>query len=49
VTIDKLTKFAIRYAEAWCSHIPENVAAFFAENASLPVNGGPPTPALKIA
>jgi predicted ester cyclase len=25
------------------------VAAFFAENASLTVNGGPPTPALEIA
>jgi predicted ester cyclase len=41
--------FAKRYAEAWCSRSPETVAAFFAENASLPVNGGPPAPALEVA
>jgi nuclear transport factor 2 (NTF2) superfamily protein len=41
--------FAKRYAEAWCSRNPENVAAFFAENASLTVNGGPPAPALEVA
>src|SRR5438046_6886864 len=38
----RLTKFATRYAEAWCSHNPESVAAFFAENGSLSVNDGPP-------
>jgi steroid delta-isomerase-like uncharacterized protein len=37
-----LTKFARRYAEAWCSQNPESVAAFYAENASLSVNDGPP-------
>ena len=37
-----LTKFATRYAEAWCSQNPESVAAFFAENGSLSVNDGPP-------
>ena len=41
--------FAKRYAEAWCSRNPEAVAAFFAENASLTVNGGPPAPALEVA
>ena len=46
---ENLTEFAKRYAKAWCSHNPESVAAFFAENASLTVNGGPPTPALEIA
>ena len=46
---ENLTEFAKRYARAWCSHNPESVAAFFAENASLTVNGGPPTPALEIA
>jgi hypothetical protein len=46
---EKLTEFAKRYAEAWCTRNPESVAAFFAENASLTVNGGPPTPPLKIA
>jgi len=35
-----LTKFATRYAEAWCSQNPESVAAFFAENGSLSVNDG---------
>ena len=38
----RLTKFATRYAEAWCSQNPESVAAFFAENGSLSVNDGPP-------
>ena len=37
---DKLTDFARRYAEAWCSHVPESVAAFFADNGSLSVNDG---------
>ena len=45
----ELDKFAQRYAKAWCSQNPESVAAFFAENALLTVNGGPPTPALEIA
>jgi hypothetical protein len=38
----KITAFAKRYAEAWCSQIPESVAAFFAENGSLSINDGPP-------
>src|SRR5437588_6534024 len=38
----KITAFPKRYAEAWCSQNPENVAAFFAENGSLTVNDGPP-------
>jgi uncharacterized protein (TIGR02246 family) len=42
VTTDKLPEFATRYAKAWCSHDPEKVAAFFAENGSLSVNDGPP-------
>jgi hypothetical protein len=33
--IAKITTFAKRYAEAWCSQNPESVAAFFAENGSL--------------
>ena len=45
----KLEKFAWRYAKAWCSRNPESVAAFYAENASLTVNGGPPTPPLEVA
>ena len=46
---ENLTEFAKRYAKAWCSQNPESVAAFFAENASLTVNGGPPIPALEVA
>jgi uncharacterized protein (TIGR02246 family) len=42
VTSDELTRFAQRYADAWCSHNPESVAGFFAENGSLSVNHGPP-------
>ena len=38
----ELDKFATGYAKAWCSQNPESVAAFFAENASLSVNNGPP-------
>jgi nuclear transport factor 2 (NTF2) superfamily protein len=49
VTSNELSEFAARYAKAWCSQNPERVAAFFAKNASLIVNGGPPTPALEIA
>ena len=45
----ELDEFAQRYAKAWCSQNPESVAAFFAENASLTVNSGPPTPACEEA
>ena len=38
----ELTKFAKRYAEAWCSQNPESVAAFFAERGSISINDGPP-------
>ena len=38
----KLTKFAQRYAKAWCSQDPEKVATFFSENGSLSVNDGTP-------
>jgi predicted ester cyclase len=38
----KITTFAKRYAEAWCSQNPESVAAFFAENGSISINNGPP-------
>jgi len=45
----QLDEFAQRYAKAWCSQNPKSVAPFFAENASLTVNGGPPTPVLEVA
>ena len=38
----ELTKFAKRYAEAWCSQDPEKVAAFFAERGSISINNGRP-------
>jgi steroid delta-isomerase-like uncharacterized protein len=38
----KLSSFAQRYAEAWCSQNPESVAAFFAERGSISINNGPP-------
>ena len=49
MTSDELNDLATRYAKAWCSQNPESVAAFFAENVSLTVNGGPPAPALEVA
>jgi nuclear transport factor 2 (NTF2) superfamily protein len=42
MTLAELTRFAKRYADAWCSQNPESVAVFFAENGSLSVNDGPP-------
>jgi predicted ester cyclase len=38
----KITTFAKRYAETWCSQNPESVASFFAESGSLSVNDGLP-------
>jgi nuclear transport factor 2 (NTF2) superfamily protein len=49
VTGDKLNKFAKRYAEAWCSHDPKKVAAFYAENGSISVNDGPLVPIAEVA
>ena len=45
----ELTEFAKRYAEAWCSQDPENVAAFYAKSGSISVNGGPPVPIAEVA
>ncbi len=42
MTSDKLTEFAKRYAQAWCSQNPKSVAAFFAENGSISINNGAP-------
>ena len=38
----KITTFATRYAEAWCSQDSEKVAAFFSETGSISINNGPP-------
>jgi len=40
--MNDLTKFAKRYASAWCSQKPDNVSAFYAENGSLSVNDAAP-------
>ena len=39
---NRLTEFAKRYAEAWCSQNPESVAAFFAKRGSISINNWPP-------
>ena len=38
-----LTDFSTRYAAAWSSQNPAQLAAFYAENGSLIVNGGAPS------
>src|SRR5258708_7480992 len=42
MNLTQLASFAERYAEAWCSQVPERVAGFFAVNGSLAVNDGQP-------
>ena len=37
-----LPEFGARYTEAWCSQDASRVAAFFAEDGSLTINGGAP-------
>jgi predicted ester cyclase len=49
VTSDELNSFAEHYAQAWCSQKPENVAAFYAKNGSIAVNGGTPAPIIEVA
>jgi hypothetical protein len=39
----KLHDFAVRYTAAWCSKDPASVAAFYAPNGSLSINGGSPS------
>ena len=39
---DRLRDFARRYAAAWCSQDPASVAAHYAPDGSLAINGGPP-------
>jgi len=34
--------FAARYTAAWCSHDPDRVASFYAEDGSLQINDGQP-------
>ena len=42
MTTTQLTDLATRYTAAWCSHEPQRVAAFFAEDGSLTINRGVP-------
>ena len=39
----QLTDFATRYAAAWSSRNPVNLAAFYSQDGSLAVNGGAPS------
>jgi predicted ester cyclase len=39
---NRMRDFAERYAAAWCSQSAARVAAFYARDGSLSVNGGPP-------
>jgi predicted ester cyclase len=49
MTSDELNDFARRYARAWCSQDPEKVAAFYARNGSISVNGAPPVRIAEVA
>jgi len=40
---DQVRDFAERYTEAWCSQDPGRVAAHYAQNGSLTINGGTPS------
>jgi predicted ester cyclase len=46
---ENLSDFAKRYAQAWCSHNPDAVAAFYSKNASISVNGASPVPIVEVA
>ena len=43
------TQFAEGYAQAWCSQDSERVAAYYARNGSISVNGAPPLPIAEVA
>jgi hypothetical protein len=43
VNADELKDFGRRYAAVWCSQSAASVAAFYEENGSLQINGGPPS------
>lgn len=40
---DDLQDFAVRYTAAWCSQEPARVAAFYARDGVLAINGGEPS------
>ena len=43
LTPAKLRNIGERYAQAWCSHKPDAVAAFFAPTGRIAINGGAPS------
>ena len=46
---DQLRDFARRYTEAWCSQQPTRVAAHFAADGRIAVNGAAPARILEVA
>jgi uncharacterized protein (TIGR02246 family) len=43
LTPQRAQEIGRRYTEAWCSHIPESVASFYAANGRIVINGGEPS------
>ena len=46
---DQLRDFARRYTEAWCSQEPTRVAAHYAADGRIAINGAAPVPILEVA
>ncbi len=46
---DQLRDFARRYTAAWCSQQPTRVAAHYAADGRIAVNGAAPAPILEVA
>jgi hypothetical protein len=46
---DQLRDFARRYTAAWCSQQPTRVAAHYAADGMITVNGAAPAPILEVA
>ncbi|MEW5979289.1 MAG: SgcJ/EcaC family oxidoreductase [Acidobacteriota bacterium] len=42
LTLEQAREMGCRYTEAWCSHVPESVASFFAETGRIVINDGQP-------
>ena len=45
----RVREFAGRYADAWGSHDPAEVASFYAPAGTISINGGLPTPMVEAA
>jgi len=46
---EQLLDFARRYTDAWCSQEPAQVAAHYARDGSVAINGGAPIPIMEVA